>query len=162
MSVNMFGLRLTTDAHARSSSGRPHHKTTGVAKIHWRTENLSNMPSTSTGTLNVAAIQNRPVMPASSGFTSSSSVTISGSRAMPHFGHAPGRFRRTSGCIGHVYVAAGIGGGGLGTPATSGDTRRLELLLEHSTAGVVRVNDRDGGRTMICASIAPPAWSART
>ena len=46
-------------------------------------------------------IQKRRVMSSSSGF-SSSSVTVSGSSAMPHFGHAPGWSWRTSGSMGQT------------------------------------------------------------
>jgi hypothetical protein len=38
----------------------------------------------------------------SSGLSPSSRLGSSGSSAMPHFGQAPGRFYRTSGCIGQV------------------------------------------------------------
>jgi hypothetical protein len=34
MSVNMFGLRWTTEAQARSKNDQPHHKTTGVVSTN--------------------------------------------------------------------------------------------------------------------------------
>ena len=42
-------------------------------------------------------------MSRSSGFASSSSVTVRGSSAMPQIGHAPGAGRTISGCIGHTH-----------------------------------------------------------
>ena len=35
MSVNMFGLRLTTDCQPRAKKGAPPHTTTGVASASW-------------------------------------------------------------------------------------------------------------------------------
>ena len=35
ISVNMFRLRLTTDAQPRSKNGQPPQRTTGVAKRSW-------------------------------------------------------------------------------------------------------------------------------
>ena len=35
MSVNMFGLRLTTDCRPRTKNGQPAQKTTGAAPATW-------------------------------------------------------------------------------------------------------------------------------
>jgi uncharacterized membrane protein len=42
---------------------------------------------------------------------------MAGSSAMPHLGHAPGRGRTTSGCIGHVQEAPAFGSGGSRFPS---------------------------------------------
>ena len=56
-----------------------------------------------TGTDKPALNQNRRRMSTSSTFSSSSSVTVIGSKAMPQMGHDPGSSFTISGCIGHVY-----------------------------------------------------------
>ena len=45
-------------------------------------------------------------MSTSSGLGPSSSETVIGSSAMPHFGQAPGPCCTISGCMGHVYSAS--------------------------------------------------------
>ena len=60
------------------------------------------MPYKTSGADSPSAIQNRRVMSASSGFGGSSSDTVSGSRAMPHFGHVPGLSLVMPAHIGHT------------------------------------------------------------
>ena len=60
------------------------------------------MASTITTTENGSVHQKRRVKSTSSGFSSSSSVGITGSSVMPHFGQSPGWSWRISGCIGQV------------------------------------------------------------
>ena len=131
MSVNMLGWRVRIDAHPRSKNGHPAQRTTGVdetrpiqlmtdvaltsmAEVPTKTvvcqprntPNMSAMASTNTGAPIAAAIQRRRVMSTSSGFGPSSAETVIGSRAIPHFGQAPGPCWTTSGCMGHVYSAS--------------------------------------------------------
>ena len=57
-------------------------------------------------------IQKRRVIETSSGFSSSATIAVRGSSAIPQIGHEPGSARTISGCIGHVYsirVAETIG-----------------------------------------------------
>ena len=63
---------------------------------------ISAMATAKTGTVSARLTQKRRFMSMSSGFGPSSAVTSSGSRAIPHFGQAPGPFCLTSGCIGQV------------------------------------------------------------
>src|SRR5215813_10943550 len=117
ISVNMFGLRLTNDAHARAKKGQPAHQTTGVDSTNpaqLRRPPLDDMKrppvsmsaivTTNTGAVRSAAIASRRVMSTSSGFGASSgseaALDKSGSSAIPHFGQAPGSDDRTSGSIG--------------------------------------------------------------
>src|SRR6266404_4522676 len=119
ISVNMFRLRWTTDAQARSKNGHPPQSTTGVESASWiHTANLSEtcgaeppaiispMVMSRTGVVRIALVQNRRFISASSGFSSCSRVTVFGSRAIPQMGHAPGPVRTISGCIGQVYVTS--------------------------------------------------------
>ena len=76
---------------------------------------MSDIPSASTGIASATLIQKRRVIETSSGFSSSSTVTVRGSSAIPQIGHEPGSGRTISGCIGQVYStrvagAAGISG----------------------------------------------------
>src|SRR5262245_33303941 len=121
ISVNMFGLRLTNDAHIRSKNGAPHHSTTGIDRIDSIQFNefgpmrritaipvaMSAIVNRNTGVANTRPIQKRRVMSASSGFgLSRSPMEMSssiGSSAMPHLGHGPGRSDTTSGSIGQVH-----------------------------------------------------------
>src|SRR3954464_5585565 len=118
MSVNIFGLRLTSDVQKRSSNGHPHHSTTGVASAscnQFATEcgiacATAGTMCSSNGTVNASPIQKRRVMSRSSGF-SSSAITDIGSRAIPQMGQDPGSSRTISGCMGQVhFVFDGIGG----------------------------------------------------
>ena len=80
------------------------------------------------GAENAIETHSRRDMSSSSGFRSSSSVTVTGSSAMPQIGHEPGWLRTISGCIGQVYVcpgAAGAGGGGAGPRYVCGDARNF-------------------------------------
>ena len=99
MSVNMFGLRFTTDAQARSKNGQPAQNTTGVASTSpSQLTSVSATPSsTPTPTMSAmvsdedrraerAAIQKRRVMSISSGLGWSVRDTIRGSSAMPQIG----------------------------------------------------------------------------
>ena len=115
--MNMFGLRFTTDAQARAKNGAPPQSTTGVASTSWsqarrRGETAcwsgwpgirSDMAIARSGTVRASPTQSRRVMSRSSGFTSSASVTIRGSSAMPQIGQAPGPGRTISGCIGQTH-----------------------------------------------------------
>src|SRR5205823_14490787 len=121
ISVNMFGLRLTSDAQKRSKNGQPPHNTTGVANansIKLRTLCVSRKPSanidsTSTGNDIAALTQNRRRIESYSGSASTSAKTSIGSSAIPHFGHAPGPICTISGSIGQVLrthcTLAGLG-----------------------------------------------------
>ncbi len=126
--VNMLSRRLTSDAQPRSKNGHPPQRTTGVARASWiqidarpsrscrsSPGTISPIDSISSGTDRARLNQNRRVMSASSGSASSSAVTVIGSSAMPQIGHAPGRSRMISGCIGQVYsVPGGAAGSGAG------------------------------------------------
>jgi len=61
------------------------------------------MAAITTGMVKTTLIQNRRVMPASSGFCSSSAETTLGSSAMPQIGQLPGSLRTISVCMGHTY-----------------------------------------------------------
>ena len=118
MSVNIFRLRFTSEAHPRGKNGQPPQSTTGVAKINWiqvrrRAENacctgwpgsISDMASSKRGTVRRRLIQNRRVMSTSSGLASSSRLTVRGSSAIPQRGQVPGSARTISGCMGQTYV----------------------------------------------------------
>ena len=69
-------------------------------------------------------IQKRRFMAGSSG-SMSSAVTLTGSRAMPHFGHVPGPIWRISGCIGQVYSTPVCTGTGIGDTDTPGGRMHL-------------------------------------
>jgi hypothetical protein len=60
--------------------------------------------------VSAALIQNRLVMSTSSGFFSSSTLTVLGSSAIPQMGQSPGASLTISGCMGQVYsvFVAGI------------------------------------------------------
>ena len=118
ISVNMFTLRLTREAHPRVKNGQPPQRTTGVArtnctKVRRRLENtcwigcagnMSDMASSKRGTVRITLIQNRRVMSTSSGFAASSRLTVCGSRAIPQMGQVPGSDWTISGCMGQTYV----------------------------------------------------------
>ena len=114
----MFRLRLTREAHPRMKNGQPPQSTTGVAKtsctqVRRRAEkacctgwpgSISDIARSTSGTVRSRLIQNRRVMSTSSGFTSSSRLTVRGSSAMPQMGQVPGSERTISGCMGQTYV----------------------------------------------------------
>ena len=70
------------------------------------------MARNNTGSVRTRHTRNRRDMSISSGFGSSSAVTVRGSSAMPQSGQLPGSSRTTSGCMGQVYsvLAAGAAG----------------------------------------------------
>ena len=105
ISVNMFGLRLTSEVQKRWKNGQPPQSTTGVASANSIQESeplfgcclcTRGRPSCGTcragcrGTVSARLTQKRRVMSRSSGFSSADAVTVRGSRAMPQIGHAPG------------------------------------------------------------------------
>src|SRR5580704_14800093 len=126
ISVNMFGLRLTSEVQKRWKNGQPPHRTTGVASASSSQgsaaperkpkrifQNMADMAAISSGAVNTRLIQKRRVMSRSSELSSAAAVTVRGSSAMPQIGHEPGPGRTISGCIGQVYsvrVAAGTSG----------------------------------------------------
>ncbi len=132
ISVNMFRCRVTTERQPRTKNGHPPQSTTGVAKTSWTQVSsgcgtnpasgpplgsISDMAMAKTGSVSTALTQNRRRMSVSSGFSSSSTVTVRGSSAMPQIGHEPGSLRTISGCIGQTYsVRVGAGA------ATSGSS----------------------------------------
>ena len=108
-------LRATRESHARSKNGHPPQSTTGADSTSWMHRLvLGPIPATSagasispearanTGAVRARLTQNRRAMSTSSALGPSSALISSGSRAIPHFGQAPGPLWRTSGCIGHV------------------------------------------------------------
>src|SRR5207244_9291853 len=112
ISVNMFGLRLTSEDQKRSKKGHPPQRTTGVARknsIPFRTAGVSWAPIRSptmersrSGRDNTALIQKRCRMESYSGSASTSAKTSIGSRAMPQIGQLPGPIWMIWGCIGQV------------------------------------------------------------
>src|SRR5215469_7045174 len=112
ISVNMFGLRLTSEAQKRLKNGQPPQSTTGVAKTSSTALRIlcdngnpsasPNIERTSTGNDNAALTQNRRRIESYSGSASTSAKTSMGSSAIPHFGHTPGPLCTISGCIGQV------------------------------------------------------------
>src|SRR5579862_5513094 len=127
MSVNMFGLRLTTDFHPRTKNGDPPQSTTGVARIisshvHVGAEatwasglpgRKSAIAARKTGRARAALIQNLRRMSRSSGFWISVAETVRGSSAMPQMGQEPGSGRTICGCIGQKYSVRADGGAGI-------------------------------------------------
>ena len=63
----------------------------------------SPIARTTTGSVSARLAQNRRVMSTSSGLASSSTVTVTGSSAMPQMGQSPGPSSTISGCMGQVY-----------------------------------------------------------
>ena len=121
----MLGDRLTSDCQARTKKGRPPHSTTGDARasstkfrIPWGSKWLIGspgikwpIPMTTRGRLRSAVTRKRRAMSVSSGFSSSSRLTVRGSSAIPQIGQFPGPARTICGCIGQVHsvFVAGIG-----------------------------------------------------
>src|SRR5579862_8308255 len=125
----MLRWRFTSDAQPRTKSGQPHQSTAGVANASSahsmgrrdpactpgatdQAISTPDIPSTTTGAASATLIQNRRVIETSSGFTSSSIVTVRGSSAMPQIGQEPGPGRTMRGCIGQVYSMRVLGAGG--------------------------------------------------
>ena len=162
----MFGLRLTTDAHPRSKKGRPAHSTTGTAQASWiqfdtarlsgstpAPASISVIAMPNTGNPIAAAMRKRRVMSASSGLGASSCVTVRGSNAIPHSGHAPGCSRTTSGCIGHVYSTA------VGAAATNSGSSAMPQLGQ-GTGSDSRTSGHIGQTYAATAEPASPAECA--
>src|SRR6516162_9018881 len=113
----MFGLRFTIEAQPRWKNGQPPHNTTGVESANWihiRARTLKSlctgspgiipdMESMRTGVASARLTQKRRVMSVSSGFASSSKLTVRGSKAIPQSGQEPGSDLTISGCMGHTY-----------------------------------------------------------
>src|ERR1700689_4845778 len=116
ISVNMLGLRLTSERQKRWKNGQPPQSTTGVASansIHGSATQESKpvsevdctprpgimwyMSSNIKGTVRARLTQKRRVMSRNSGFSSVDAVTVRGSSAMLQIGHAPGAGRTISG-----------------------------------------------------------------
>src|ERR1700730_2034451 len=112
ISVNMFGLRLTTDAQKRSKNGQPPQSTTGVASrnstqfrvlgARCNPSDSPNIASKNTGSESVALTQNLSRMESYSGSASTSLDTSIGSRPMPQIGQVPGPNCTICGCMGQV------------------------------------------------------------
>src|SRR5712692_5585446 len=64
---------------------------------------MSDIARKKIGAVSAKQIQNRRVMSISSGFASSSRVTVLGSSAIPQIGQEPGSWRTISGCMGQTY-----------------------------------------------------------
>jgi hypothetical protein len=100
MSVHMLGLRVRMEAIQRSKNGHAPHTTTGVARMSCASacadsETLGNSRCPAIARIIVAidsgrVHQKRRRKSTSSGFSPSSTLGISGSSAMPHFGQTPG------------------------------------------------------------------------
>src|SRR5438132_8390064 len=97
----MLGLTFTSEFQARTKKGQPHQKTTGVtntsctqpgtnSKNECQLGIIPPIARMNTGAVNKHAIQNRRLMSTNSGFGPSSSVSITSSKAIPHFGQLPG------------------------------------------------------------------------
>src|ERR1700740_3852382 len=96
ISVNMFGLRLTSEAQKRWKNGQPPHSTTGVARknsIRSRVSGARRRPIDSpsidksrTGGDSATLHQKRRRIESYSGSLSASAKTSMGSSAMPHLG----------------------------------------------------------------------------
>src|SRR5580704_4818297 len=112
ISVNILGLRWTTDAQKRWKNGQPPHTTTGVARTNWSQlrapddrGSLSaspNMAISKTGRESAALTQNRRNIESYSGSASTSAKASIGSSAMPQIGQDPGPSWTICGCIGQV------------------------------------------------------------
>src|SRR5246127_3192535 len=112
MSVNILGLRLTSDDQKRSKNGQPPQRTTGVESnnsiqlrnaLETGSPSFSpDMPRTRTGTVKMALNQKRLRIEMYSASGVSSTAMSIGSSAIPHFAHVPGASRIISGCIGQV------------------------------------------------------------
>src|SRR5713226_4226634 len=100
ISVNIFGLRLTSDDQKRSKKGQPPQRTTGVARrnstlfrtvgVKCRPSDSPNMERSRTGRDNVALTQNRRRIESYSGSASTSARISTGSSAIPQMGQLPG------------------------------------------------------------------------
>ena len=149
----MFRWRFTTDVQPRTKNGQPPQRTTGEASANCvqviaagdmtccsgcpgRT---SEIMKARIGSVSASETRKRRIMSSSSGLPASSRLTVTGSSAMPHFGHAPGPIWRTSGSIGTRVLArvsrvwpAGAGVAGAGDRNDSGAAlnRSRQLWLQ--------------------------------
>src|SRR5665811_1325058 len=129
--VNIFRFQVLTDFQPRTKKGQPPHKTTGVAStnsIHCTTcmerppgsqdgARSAVIASTNAGNASTELTQNLRVILLSS-LLSSSTLTVTGSSVMPHFGQLPGWSCLTSGCMGQVYsVLVAAAGATIGSSA---------------------------------------------
>ncbi len=115
ISVYMFGDHGFSERQPRAKNGAPPHSTTTLdnsasaqpaTPFHGAGSCQPNrcgpIESRNTGTVSANSVQKRSVSARNSPPSSSSSVGIIGSSAMPHFGQSPGPACCTSGCIGQV------------------------------------------------------------
>jgi len=111
MSVNMLGLRTTTEVQARRKNGPAPQSTTGVASTIWAQDppragsarpSISDMVMAKSGKVRIAQTHRRRFMSTSSGFASGPAATVCGSSAMPHIGQAAGPSLRTPGHMGQT------------------------------------------------------------
>ena len=114
--MNIFRLRLQSEAHPRWKNGQPPYSTTGAERASWihvEARGVSASPNGFRGSISDhreqergkrqrEEIQNRRRISANSALSSSVAPMSRGSRAIPQIGHAPGPARTISGCIGHV------------------------------------------------------------
>ena len=122
----MLALRWRSDSQARAKKGAPAHSTTGVLRANcsqratvpsahsaWRQAGTRwAMARTKTGRVRSELQTKRRCMSCSSASSSPSSAGPKAglrSRAMPHFGQAPGRSDSTPGHIGQKYFAVAEG-----------------------------------------------------
>jgi hypothetical protein len=68
---------------------------------------MSPMTKASSGSVSTSPIQNRRIIPTSSGSGPSTAPTVRGSSAIPQIGQDPGASRTISGCIGQVHSGRG-------------------------------------------------------
>src|SRR5580693_2072075 len=105
ISVNILGLRLTSEVQKRWKNGQPAQSTTGVANANSTQESDPDWDVACTagqfgiiwymsinirGAVSARLTQKRRVMLRSSGLSSATAVTVRGSSAMPQIGQEPG------------------------------------------------------------------------
>src|SRR5712692_7796312 len=113
ISVNILGLRLTSEDQKHSKKGQPPQRTTGVARrnsmpfrtvdVRCKPSDSPSMESSKTGSDKAALTQKRRRIESYSGSASTPAKMSKGSSAMPQMGQLPGPNRMISGCIGQVY-----------------------------------------------------------
>ena len=144
----MFRWRFTTDVQPRTKNGQPPQRTTGEASANCvqviaagDMTCCSGCPGRTSetmkariGSVSASETRNRRIMSSSSGLPASSRLTVTGSSAMPHFGHAPGPIWRTSGSMGHVYsrVSSRVSGPAGAGVAGAGDRNDSGAALNRS------------------------------
>src|SRR5260370_28942170 len=100
ISVNIFGLRLTSDDQKRWKKGQPPQRTTGVARktsiafrncgARCKPSDSPNMDNSSNGSESAALTQKRKRIESYSGSASTSAKISIGSSAIPQIGQLPG------------------------------------------------------------------------